>query len=190
MLDGKVGAAIKYLDENAENAVLKPTPEVVTKLQTLHPPPSDILPETLFQGPLNQLSSAHFECITEETVRKAASQTKGSGGPSLFDAKQWKRILCSNSFKVEAKELRMRVAAFAKKISTEIIDPNTLEAYLAGRLLALDKAPGDAELQVRPIAVGEVLRRIVGKTIAWSLNTEIQKSAGPLQVSTGLKRGC
>ena len=189
MFDGKVGAAIKYLDENAENAVLKPTPEVVEKLQSLHPAPSDILPETLYHGPLNQISTAYFDNITEETVRKAASQTKGSGGPSLFDSKQWRRILCSNSFKVEAKELRIRIAAFAKKISTEIVDPNTLEAYLAGRLLALDKAPGDPELQVRPIAVGEVLRRIVGKTIAWSLNSEIQEAAGPLQVSTGLKGG-
>ena len=189
MFDGKVGAAIKYLDENAENAVLKPTPEVVEKLQSLHPEPSDILPETLYHGPLNQVSTAYFDNITEETVRKAASQTKGSGGPSLFDSKQWRRILCSNSFKVEAKELRIRIAAFAKKISTEIVDPNTLEAYLAGRLLALDKAPGDPELQVRPIAVGEVLRRIVGKTIAWSLHSEIQEAAGPLQVSTGLKGG-
>ena len=60
----------------------------------------------------------------------------------------------------------MRIAEFAKKIATEIIDPDTIEAYLSGRLIALDKAPGSPELQVRPIAVGEVLRRIVGKTIA------------------------
>ena len=189
MFEGKARAAIKYLEDNAENAVLKPTPEVVEKLQSLHPESSDILPETLYQGPLNQISSAHFDSITEETVRKAASQTQGSGGPSLFDSKQWRRILCSNSFKTEAKELRERIAAFAKKIATEFVDPNTLEAYLTGRLLALDKSPGDAELQIRPIAVGEVLRRIVGKTIAWCLNTEIQKAAGPLQVSTGLKGG-
>ena len=44
-------------------------------------------------------------------------------------------------------------------------------------------------LQVRPIGVGEVLRRIVGKTITWALNDEIQTAAGPLQVSTGLKGG-
>ena len=126
MFEGKARAAIKYLEDNAENAVLKPTPEVVEKLQSLHPESSDILPETLYQGPLNQISSAHFDSITEETVRKAASQTQGSGGPSLFDSKQWRRILCSNSFKTEAKELRERIAAFAKKIATEFVDPNTL----------------------------------------------------------------
>ena len=46
MFEGKVGAATKFLDENAENAVLKPTPEVVEKLQSLHPEPADILPNT------------------------------------------------------------------------------------------------------------------------------------------------
>ena len=33
------------------------------------------------------------------------------------------------------------------------------------------------------------LRRIVGKTINWVLNPDIQQAAGPLQVSTGLKGG-
>ena len=64
-----------------------------------------------------------------------------------------------------------------------------LETYVACRLICLDKAPGDPQLQIRPIGVGEVLRRIVGKAISWSLNGEIQKAAGPLQVSTGLKGG-
>ena len=138
---------------------------------------------------MEQASSAYFNEINEESIRKAASQTKGAGGPSQFDSKQWRRVLCSNQFKAEGKDLREKLADFAKKIATEILDPITLEAYFTGRLLALDKAPGDTELQVRPIAVGEVLRRIVGKTIAWSLKSVIQESAGPLQVSTGLKGG-
>ena len=33
------------------------------------------------------------------------------------------------------------------------------------------------------------MRRIVGKAISWSLSTEIQHAAGPLQVATGLKGG-
>ena len=37
VFEGKVGSAIKFLDENAENAVLKATPEVVAKLKTLLP---------------------------------------------------------------------------------------------------------------------------------------------------------
>ena len=43
--------------------------------------------------------------------------------------------------------------------------------------------------QFATIGVGEVVRRIVGKTIVWSLSTEIEEAAGPLQVSSGLKGG-
>jgi hypothetical protein len=51
-----------------------------------------------------------------------------------------------------------------------------LEAYTAAcRLIPLDKNPG-----VRPIRVGEVLRRIVGKAILSVIKPEIVSSAGNL----------
>ena len=37
--------------------------------------------------------------------------------------------------------------------------------------------------------MGEVLRRIVGKSIAWVLKDDIQEAAGPLQTATGLQGG-
>ena len=111
-------------------------------------------------------------------------RTKGSAGPSQFDADQFRRVLCSNHFKTEGKDLREQICLFAKKIATEALDPNSLDAYIACRLIPLNKNPG-----VRPIGVGEVLRRIVGKCIAWTLQDEIQLAAGPLQVSSGLKSG-
>ncbi|PFX23725.1 hypothetical protein AWC38_SpisGene11699 [Stylophora pistillata] len=45
------------------------------------------------------------------------------------------------------------------------------------RLIPLDKNPG-----IRPIGVGEVLRRIEGKTVSCFLKEEIKEAAGPLQV--------
>ena len=42
---------------------------------------------------------------------------------------------------------------------------------------------------MRPIGVGEIIRRIIGKTIGWVLKSDIQKAAGPLQVSTGIQAG-
>ena len=85
--------------------------------------------------------------------------------------------------------MREELAEFAKKIASEIIDPSTLEAYVASRLIPLNKDPGSPDLQVRPIGVGEVLRRIIGKTISWALADYIQAAGGSLQVSTGLKGG-
>ena len=85
--------------------------------------------------------------------------------------------------------MREELACFARKIAKDILDPTTLEPYRACRLIPLYKAPGEKELQIRPIGVGEVLRRIVGKTIAWALSEDIQEAAGSLQVPTGLKGG-
>ena len=48
------------------------------------------------------------------------------------------------------------------------------------RNMSLDKNPG-----IRPIGVGEVLRRIIGKTISAYLKKEIKLAAGPLQVCAG-----
>ena len=93
-------------------------------------------------------------------------------------------MLCSGHFKTEGKELREQIAIFARKLATEHLNPGPLEPFTSCRLISLNKNPG-----VRPVGVGEVLRRIVGKTIAWSLRDEVQEAVGPLQVSSGIKGG-
>ena len=42
---------------------------------------------------------------------------------------------------------------------------------------------------MRPIGVGEVLKRIIGKCVGWVLKKDIQEDAGPLQTATGLQEG-
>ena len=49
--------------------------------------------------------------------------------------------------------------------------PSILDAYVACRLIALDKDPG-----IRPIGTGEVLRRIIGKIVVWQLKEDINPS--------------
>ena len=52
------------------------------------------------------------------------------------------------------------IAVLARRWASEYVDPKGLEALLANRGIAIDKSPG-----VRPIGVGEMLRRIAGKAI-------------------------
>ena len=115
ILEGKIGAALKFFDENSENAVLKPTDEVIQRPKHLHPSPSEVLSNSLLHGQKEVMSHAVFNSITEEEIQKAAKQVHGSGGPSLMDAKQWKRILVSKHYKKEGKDLREELAKFAKK---------------------------------------------------------------------------
>ena len=63
---------------------------------------------------------------------------------------------------------------------------NNLEAYIACRLIPLEKQPSG----IRPIGIGEVLRRIVGKAIVAEIKGDIMESAGCLQLCAGQKAGC
>ena len=110
--------------------------------------------------------------------------TKGAGGPSQLDAEQYRRLLTSNKYEKENKELRLQLATFARLLAIEYLDPNTLEAFVVCRLIPLDKNPG-----VRPIGIGEVTRQIVGKCISWVLRKNIQQAAGLLQTATSLQGG-
>ena len=69
-------------------------------------------------------------------------------------------------------------------LSMLILDPQHIRSYTASRLIPLDKNPG-----VRPVGVGEVLRRIVGKSITTSLKPELIESTGPIQMCAGIKGG-
>ena len=117
-------------------------------------------------------------------IAKATRLTKGSRGPSQLDAEQYRHIIHSTKFKKESKELREQLAILAKRLATTMVDPSSIEALTACRLIPLNKNPG-----IRPIGIGEVLQRIIGKSISWVLRDEIQEAAGPLQVATGLNAG-
>ena len=129
VLEGKIGAALKFLDENMENSVLQSNEAVINKLKDLHRTPMEILPNTQIHGPLEEISSMTFNCINEQNILKAANQVKGSGGPSLLDAKQWRRILCSKHYKSEGKDLREELACYARKIAKDILDPTIRTIY-------------------------------------------------------------
>lgn len=111
-------------------------------------------------------------------------KTRGSAGPSGMDAQLYRRILCSKSFNNKGKLLRQEIATMTRNLSKLSHHPSLLEGYTSCRLIPLDKNPG-----IRPIGVGEVLRRIIGKTVSAFFKEEIKEAAGPLQVCAGYTAG-
>lgn len=77
------------------------------------------------------------------------------------------------------------MSAVARRMASELLDPHGLEAFLANRLIPLNKCPG-----LRPIGIGETPRRIISKTIVTILKDDIRTSAGPLQLCCGHEAGC
>ena len=58
-------------------------------------------------------------------------------------------------------------------------------AYTACRLIPLNKCPG-----VRPIGIGEVVRRIIGKAALKTTKQDLQNAVGSLQLCAGQNAGC
>ena len=82
------------------------------------------------------------------------------------------------------------MAELTKKLCKEKVHPDSLEEYVASRLIPLDKGEDrEGNPGVRPVGVGEILRRLVGKVVMGCIRKDIIKSAGPLQTCSGLKAG-
>ncbi len=80
------------------------------------------------------------------------------------------------SYQSDSDQLCEAITSLAICASTSCVDAEGLTSFVACRLIAVDKCPG-----VRPIGVGEVLRRIVSKTILSLVRKDIQRAVGPLQ---------
>ena len=195
MLAGKTKAALRLLSEEGRGSVLPAhqhidpddpcSKSVLQVLKEKHPPPGDVLQEALLSQSSN-VAESHpvlFDNITSDTIRRAALRSGGSAGPSGLDAAAWQRM-CT-SFKGSSTELCAALALFARRISTQCVDFRDLAAYTNCRLIALDKSPG-----IRPIGVGEVCRRIVGKAILEIVRFDVRRVTGTIQLCAGQEGGC
>jgi hypothetical protein len=124
-----------------------------------------------------------FERITGEAIKIAANNTQGAAGPSGVDAYAWRRF-CS-SFKSASVDLCNALAGVARRLCTSPVNSEGLSAFVACRLIPLDKNPG-----VRPIGIGEVPRRIIAKSILKVVRNDVQEAVGPLQACAGHEAGC
>ena len=185
MLLGKVAQANKLIN-NDDNVVgvHDVTDDIVEILRSKHPKASHSEDEICDkeEGPLVQ--PVIFESIDSSAIYRAAKSTFGSGGPTLVDADGWKHILCSKSYGNVSDNLCRTIADMAKILCTETVESTILDELLSCRLIPLDKNPG-----VRPIGVGEVLRRIIGKAVMRVLKEDIIQAGGALQTCTGIESG-
>ena len=124
-----------------------------------------------------------FDVIDGQLIRSMMLKMDGAAGPSGLDATAWKRM-CT-SFKTASVDLSESLANTARQLCSEYVDPSGISALVTCRLIALDKCPG-----VRPIGVGETVRRVIAKAIATAISNGIQEAAGPLQVCARHLLGC
>ena len=183
MLFGKINSAVRLLEKNSCNGVLPMNNDNLNLLNKKHPPGAPALLGSLLQGPILDIPKSFYDSIDEFMIEKAVARTHGAAGPSNVDGHFFRQI-CSRRYREEAAVMKTNIAMFARKLASEPIDPTSIEPLTACRLIPLNKNPG-----LRPIGVGETLRRIVGKAVSWIVKQEAMEAAGPLQVAAGAKSG-
>jgi len=80
-------------------------------------------------------------------------------------------------------DLRTAIAKLARKLCTEKCEH--AEPITASRLIPAKKNPDG----IRPIGVGEVIRRIIGRCIMKVVKNDVMKAAGNLQLCAGQQAG-
>ena len=191
MLLGKVSQAMKFINsEDDTRGVHSLTDEIKQLLQEKHPEASSASADILLPTNATAPEPVIFEEIDGTSVYKAAKHIQGSGGPTLIDADGWRHILCSKSYGNASTELCEAIADLAKKLCREEVPPDILHEFVANRLIPLDKGEDkNGNPGVRPIGIGEILRRIIGKVVVSNIREDIINAAGPLQTCAGLKSG-
>ena len=153
-----------------------------------HPQAAPKYDDLLLQGPILKVDPILYESITPDLIRKCALKTKGAAGPSCLDGDDWRKILGSNIYGSEGVDLRKAISEMTKILCRQELSPDeliTIEAILNCRLIPLNKNPG-----LRPIGIGEVLRRIIGKAVMSILKKDVMEAAGPNQLCAGQQAGC
>ncbi len=181
---GDVHGAIKLLTNNMGGGVLPLDDATISILKEKHPKGQDTNDHNLLQGPVQHVNPIVFDAIDEQMVLKAALATQGGSGPSGFDADGWRRPLTSKMYGECGKDLRSSIANVTKKLCTQQINDQSLQGFLAARLVPLDKQPG-----VRPIGVGEMLRRICGQLVMSIVKGDVIISGSRVQMCSGQKGG-
>ena len=186
VLEGQINSALRFLSETSTGGVLELTDDVMAQLKEKHPNPQPTRLGSLLFGPINDdIPESVYSEINGEMIREAALRTKGSGGPCGVDANGFRRMMACKSFKQSSTKLCEAIATMTRTLCTTYIDPATIEPLVASRLIPLDKGEG----AVRPIGVGEVIRRIIGKCVMNVSKGDVVEASGSLQLCAGQKSG-
>ena len=177
MEQGKISAALRCIG-SLQCGVHDISPEVLKVLHEKHPNGNEAEDGSLIQGPLPKklAEEVMYENLDGKAIYMAAKKVNGAAGPSGADSDLWQRLLCSKQHKKKPAGLCQAISDLAKKLNRDIIASSHMQAFVAGRLIPLDKSPG-----VRPIGVGEVLRRIVSSATMTVLKPELVEATAPLQ---------
>ena len=190
MLVGKVKAAVRWLSEKSRGSVLQPYEMIETKdsnklsvidvLCQKHPDP--IVPPISALIKCDILPKFEEVEITGSHILRIAKSIQGGAGPGGCDSSHWQDSLLR--YGAHSGKLRESVASLCRRLANSVVPWSDIRALVANRLIALDTCPG-----VRPVGIGECLRRVVGKAICLATRIDVEEATGVNQLCAGTRAG-
>ena len=120
--------------------------------------------------------------FTEDDVNWFASKLSGIAGALGAEVTELRNWLLR--FGCASEELRVVVASLADWMDNSSPPWAAYRALMACRLVVLDKRPG-----VRPVGIGETLRRALAKLVMREAGDQAKTACGNPQRGAGLKAG-
>ena len=129
---------------------------------------------------VREVRPERFELDEDLFVQCVRSSRRGAaGGPSGMTADHLQPIL-------ESGRDAVAFASFATSLAQGEVPPEALEEIRMGRITALSKPGGG----VRGIVVGDILRRLVARTISKQIMKEAEEATAPHQYALSPRVGC
>ena len=174
--EGQYSKAIKAL---TSNGLALPSPEILQEMLVKHPqaPPPSVPPDPA--PPSATLS----EAVILKGV-KSFPNASAPGPSALRPSHLREAVRCPSPDR--ANLVLSALTNFTNLLAAGRTPPPVLPHLCGASLLACPKAKGGH----RPIAVGEVLRRLTSKCLAIVSHSLASTSLTPLQLSVGVRGGC
>jgi len=161
------------------------TTDIKKKLKEKHPKAVQLKQSALIDKLETKTERVIFENITQDDITSNTKNSSGFGGPTQIDMDTWREMICLKSYGTHFRILADEIATLTRRLVTDTVPHNYISTLLACRLVPLKKKDNSN----RPVAVGECLRQIVGKTITGLLKEDIIHAVGTLQTRAGLESG-
>ena len=171
--------AMSLVTAKGKGGVLSLNESTKKEMSSKHPQPEPMNPDALLSGTMPpSLHPVFFAPIDGDLIKKNTLRTSGGAGVSQQEDALWHKMVSGH--KDASTSLTNALASVARRLVTEYVDPQGLEALLANRGIAIDKCPG-----LRPVGVGEMARRIIGKAVMAVTGEKVRESVGALQLCAG-----
>jgi hypothetical protein len=187
MLSGRPRQAVRHLTGRETGGILDPDEideksgkRVLEILQSKHP--GLRIPDPSAFETYTKVPDAVPVLVSEEAIAITAKQLTGGAGPGGIDSTDLKNWLLR--FGLHSEGLRRELAKWAEWLLNGDPSYASIRALNACRLIGLDKEPG-----VRPVGIGEVFMRCIGKTVTRLTGMDATMACGNYNLCAGLQSG-